>query len=97
MRAMPHGGTLTIATEYDATADRVRVTARDTGVGMDDATRRRVFDPFFSTREVGQGSGLGLSVYGLVSRSGGTIRAESQRGQGTAIIMEWPALTTAPR
>lgn len=94
--AMPNGGTLTIATEDDPTAHKVRVTARDTGVGMDDATRRRVFDPFFTTREVGQGSGLGLSVvYGLVSRSGGRIRAESQLGRGTAFIMEWPAFTAA--
>src|SRR4029453_6593011 len=96
--AMPDGGTLTFTTEYDATAGRVRFTARDTGIGIDDATRVRAFGPFFTTREVGQGRGMGLSVvYGLVTRSGGTIRAESQVSEGTAFIMAWPSLTEADR
>jgi PAS domain S-box-containing protein len=55
--AMPDGGTLTFTTEYDAMAGRVRFTARDSGVGMDEPTRVRAFDPFFTTREIGQGRG----------------------------------------
>ena len=88
--AMPEGGTLTITTGFDARSNRVRVTAQDTGVGMDEATRSRVFDPFFTT-DFGRGTGLGLSaVYGLVTRSGGTIRAKSERGVGTTFTIEWP-------
>jgi PAS domain S-box-containing protein len=92
--AMPSGGTLTIRTEYDASSAMVRVTARDTGVGMGPGVRFRAFEPFFTTREDGTDPGLGLSVvYGLVCRSGGRIRAESEPGRGTAFIMEWPAMT----
>ncbi len=93
--AMPGGGTLTLSTEYVADTASVRLTARDAGAGMNEATRARVFDPFFTTRDTRTGHGLGLSVvYGLVSRSGGSIRAESQVGEGTAFIMTWPALVS---
>ena len=89
--AMPEGGILTLTTDVDAARELVCLRATDTGVGMSDATVSRVFDPFFTTREVGQGSGLGLSVvYGLVSRSGGRIQAESTLGHGTTFTIEWP-------
>jgi two-component system, cell cycle sensor histidine kinase and response regulator CckA len=95
LAAMPEGGTLTIATGVDPARNRIRLTTRDTGVGMDAATLSRVFDPFFTTRPVGQGSGLGLSsVYGLVTRSGGTIHATSEVGKGTTLTIEWPTAST---
>jgi PAS domain S-box-containing protein len=89
--AMPHGGTFTIGTGMSPRGGRVRVTATDTGVGIDPAVVSRIFDPFFTTREVGQGVGLGLSaVHGLVKRTGGTITVQSQRDRGATFTIDWP-------
>ncbi|MFW5741278.1 MAG: ATP-binding protein [Myxococcota bacterium] len=82
VQAMPEGGTLTIATEN--LKSRVKLTVSDTGVGMSEEMSRQVFMPFFTTKDVGQGTGLGLSVvHGIVTAHGGTIRVESQEGKGT--------------
>ncbi len=102
--AMPHGGTLTFQLEeieIDAAfvhshpgmrmGPYVRVDVRDTGTGMDDATRARIFEPFYSTKEPGQGSGLGLAtVYGIVSQNGGAIEVESSIGVGTTFSVYLP-------
>jgi PAS domain S-box-containing protein len=101
--AMPEGGVLTIATagvelsEADAAARGVRpgeyatLRVRDTGVGMDDATRSRIFEPFFTTKPVGRGTGLGLStVYGVVHQSGGFVAVESAPGAGSTFTVFLP-------
>lgn len=63
----------------------------DTGEGMSPDTLQRIFDPFFSTKEVGQGTGLGLFiVYGIVEKHGGTIRVESMPNQGTTFYIKLP-------
>ena len=104
--AMPEGGTLTIATsEADLTdVDRrrfsyvspgrfVRITVRDTGVGMAKETLDRAFEPFFTTKEAGKGTGLGLStVYGIVKQSDGYIWAESLPSHGTEFRIFLPAV-----
>ena len=92
--AMPKGGQLTIATAALADAGgrgRVRLSIVDTGAGMSEEVRTRMFEPFYTTKEIGRGTGLGLSiVYGIVEQSGGTIHVESSPGQGASFHIELP-------
>jgi CheY-like chemotaxis protein/anti-sigma regulatory factor (Ser/Thr protein kinase) len=100
MDAMPQGGTLTIATRHTAGRD-VRVSVADTGVGMPETVRQRIFEPFFSTKGEG-GSGLGLSMaYSIVRRHSGEIEVDSAPGTGTTFTLRFPvaqegALTEPP-
>jgi PAS domain S-box-containing protein len=87
--AMPDGGTLTVTTRGEP-GRNVVLTVSDTGVGMTEAVRRRIFEPFFSTKGEG-GSGLGLSmVYAIVRRHGGDIRVESEPGRGATFTLTFP-------
>jgi two-component system NtrC family sensor kinase len=89
MDAMAQGGTLTIATRHTAGRE-VRVSVADTGVGMLETVRQRIFEPFFSTKGEG-GSGLGLSmVYSIVRRHGGEIDVDSAPGAGTTFTLTFP-------
>jgi signal transduction histidine kinase/CheY-like chemotaxis protein len=91
--AMPQGGRLCIDVRDSAEsdADYVRICFTDTGTGMSEAVRERAFEPFFSTKGVGKGSGLGLSMaYGFVTQSGGRIEIDSIVGQGTTVRLLLP-------
>ncbi len=102
--AMPDGGKLTIRTaNIDEAASRdlglhhippgeyVLVEVIDTGTGMTPEVMQKIFEPFFSTKEIGRGTGLGLStVYGIVKQTGGYIFAESEPGNGTAMRVYLP-------
>jgi PAS domain S-box-containing protein len=89
--AMPRGGTLTLETV--AASPNVLIRVRDTGHGMDAATRARAFEPFFTTKPEGKGTGLGLAVaYGVVESLGGELKLESEVGRGTTIDLTLPAV-----
>jgi len=96
--AMPEGGMLTISAENlsastvgDKVGDYVRIRVGDTGAGMPPEVRARAFEPFYSTKRPGQGTGLGLSqVYGFATQSGGAAQIESGTGQGTAVTLVLP-------
>ncbi len=103
-QAMPEEGDLYIQTNniivekkdvpsYAVTPGKyVKISVTDTGVGMDAETQEKIFDPFFSTKEVGQGSGLGLaSVYGIVKNHGGFINVYSEKGKGATFNIYLPA------
>ena len=106
--AMPRGGRLVIATSLraldDAAAavlelsagDYVALEVSDTGVGMDETTRSRAFEPFYTTKGPLEGTGLGLStVYGIVRQSGGAITLSSVPGQGTVVTVFLPVCGAA--
>lgn len=89
--AMPTGGTMTLSTA--ATGNEVILAVRDTGVGMDEETRTRIFDPFFSTK-LTVGHGLGLSTaYAEVTKWGGRIEVESTQGRGSVFLLRLPVFT----
>lgn len=83
------GGKLAIKTEQ--MGDNLRVSFKDNGLGIAKENLERIFNPFFTTRKVGQGTGLGLSVcHGIVTEHKGRIWAESQLGKGATFIVELP-------
>lgn len=87
--AMPRGGTLTITTR--ATNEHVHVDVEDTGSGIPEEIRPRIFEPFFSTKPIHQGSGLGLIIAKeVVERSGGSVEFTSQSGVGTTFRVHVP-------
>lgn len=94
--AMPNGGNLVIETERispkaEGEPSLCRLSISDTGCGMSEAVREHIFEPFFTTKEVGKGTGLGLAtVDGIVRRTGGKIRVESEVGKGTRIEIDFP-------
>ena len=92
--AMPGGGTLTIETA-NVVVDGGRyvvLAIGDTGAGIDEAIREHLFEPFYTTKEPGHGTGLGLAtVYGIVKQSGGSISVCSERGRGTTFKVLLPS------
>lgn len=107
--AMPEGGRITIETgnvDLEETPARelreisagpyVKMVFRDEGAGMNEETKAHIFEPYFTTKEVGKGVGLGLAtVYGILRQSGGDIRVDSEPGKGTAFTIWLPRVPEA--
>jgi PAS domain S-box-containing protein len=92
--AMPRGGWLSIGTRLEG--DRVAVEVADTGGGIPSEHLSRIYDPFFTTKALGQGTGLGLAItYGIVQEHEGTITCQSAVGQGTRFILAFPLAPAA--
>lgn len=90
VQAMPHGGSINVQAEQEPQGF-IRVDVTDTGAGIRPEDLEHIFDPFYTTKEVGQGTGLGLSVsYGLVKKHGGYIEVKSQAGQGSTFSVFLP-------
>ncbi len=88
-------GQIKIAARQEDAEGSVLITVEDTGTGIPEKDLGRVFDPFFSTKEVGVGTGLGLSiVYGIIQKHNGSIGIESKEGEGTRFLLRFPAPTT---
>ena len=106
--AMPTGGTMTVAVRDMGSIDPdrpdpdlspgpfVRISVTDTGIGMDDATKARIFDPFYTTKGPGKGTGLGLStVFRIVAQSAGHIQVVTAPGKGSTFHVDLLRLGTA--
>jgi CheY-like chemotaxis protein len=106
--AMPDGGSISVQLDFHEIGDEddlspgeyLRLAVVDSGTGMDEATIQRAVDPFFSTKEPGRGTGLGLSmIHGLAVQLGGALRLKSAPGRGTTAELWLPAAKSdaAPR
>ncbi|MGD2028494.1 MAG: PAS domain S-box protein [Desulfobacterales bacterium] len=97
--AMPDGGTLTVTANRKAENDRfLDVMVSDTGCGITEEDKEKIFDPFFTNKEKGKGVGLGLSVvYGIITRHKGTIEVKSELGKGSTFKMSLPLAPISSR
>jgi CheY-like chemotaxis protein len=108
--SMPDGGAVTLRLEqmdlseafveangFGIPGRYAVLTVRDTGVGMDKVMRERIFEPFYTTKEMGKGTGLGLAiVYGVVQQHGGYIEVDSEPGRGSSFRVYLPEIDALP-
>lgn len=110
--AMPQGGVLTVSTsnvqrqddpvlaadETSTIESWIAIRVTDTGIGMSDDVRERIFEPFYTTKGLGKGTGLGLAtVYGIVHQHGGHIYVSSRPGEGSSFVIYLPASSLVPK
>ena len=89
IEAMPEGGRLSV--RLDSEGDDALITVSDTGIGIAPGDQKRIFEPFYTTKEDGHGTGLGLSiVYGIIRAHDGTIAVSSMPGHGATFIIRIP-------
>ena len=88
---------LKIITSYRERDQEVVLKIKDNGPGMPEHVRRRIFEPLFTTKDVGTGTGIGLALcHRIIKSHGGKMKVESKEGQGTAFVIRFPVSTTAP-
>src|SRR6185312_1872739 len=105
--ALGQGGIITLVTRFSEISSaengkvavrQIQVEVRDNGVGMDEKTRQRCLEPFFSTKSLRGGTGLGLAmVYGMMQRHEGNIEIESSSGYGTCVRLSFPVPEKSPQ
>ena len=104
--AMPRGGRFVVRTDNvppvpgsnGNVVSLVRLSVTDTGCGMDETVQTKLFQPFFTTKERGKGTGLGLpAVYGIVKQSGGSIEVQTAPGKGTTFLISFPRVAGQSR
>lgn len=96
IQAISDKGTIWIKTARDG--DMITISFRDSGCGIPDSAKAQIFDPFFSTKEVGEGTGLGLSIsYGIIRNHHGEIKVDSTVGQGSTFTLRLPIATKEKR
>jgi len=93
LQAMPEGGAITLTTAFSH--DEVSLMVEDTGIGMSEEVKNNIFLPFFTTKDVDQGTGLGLAVvHGIVASHSGRIVVESEPGKGSRFVLTFPYSTS---
>ena len=98
IQATGRGGRIEITTKIARSRDRIIATVRDTGTGIPDDTLPRIFEPFYTTKEVGKGTGLGLAIaYGIVQEHGGHISAANHPDGGAVFTVELPTASPSGR
>ena len=98
LAAMPEGGNLTVSLAVDAGSNQAVMLVADTGIGIASAELPKLFEPFYTTKEVGEGTGLGLSIaYGIVREHGGEITVKSEPGQGSTFRVSLPFTKQEPQ
>ena len=91
-------GRIEVTTSVVRSRDRIVVELRDTGTGIPDDTLPRIFEPFYTTKDVGKGTGLGLAIaYGIIQEHGGHISAANHRNGGAVFTVELPTARPAGR
>ncbi|MGD8535979.1 MAG: cache domain-containing protein [Candidatus Aminicenantes bacterium] len=89
--AMDGKGKLSLSTSINTDRTQIEIKISDTGHGIKEEDKKRLFEPFFSTKEVGKGTGLGLAIsYSIIQKHQGTIEVESQEGRGSAFTIKLP-------
>ena len=91
IQAMPNGGSLQIFSEQDRTPSMLKITFKDTGVGMDGETLKSLFNPFFTTKDKGAGLGMALT-HKIIEDHRGTIEVTSEKGKGTTFTLKLPVV-----
>ena len=91
VQAIENEGHITITTNADK--DKFTISIQDDGIGMSDEVQKHIFEPFYTTKELGSGIGLGLSIsYGIIENHNGSIRVKSEVGKGSEFLIELPLM-----